>query len=150
MIYNLNETEKKYTTFQFLKYNTLQALTYPNIKAMFYGIPVKAKNGTNIVKYFKERGYITGHTGTTCGKEIFSINKMKGTRYLDYNTFDHENIALFCDPNYNPPNNKQQTEIGIYARKRRCLYGKDTFDHAFEYGKKFLETYKTLLLSPDQ
>ena len=38
MLYNLDEKEKEYTTFQFMKYNTLKGLTIPNIKAMFYGI----------------------------------------------------------------------------------------------------------------
>lgn len=25
---------------------------------------------------------------------------------------------------------------------RKCLYGKDTFDQIFEYGKKFLDAYE--------
>ena len=137
--YNKNITEKKYSAFEFLKYNTLQALTYPNIKAMFYGIPVNGLNGTNIVKYFKERGYITGHTGTTCGKEIFSINKMIECRSLDYNTFDHENIALFCDPNFY--DYSYSLTKGVASILQRCLYGKPAYEYAMEYTIKFWETY---------
>jgi hypothetical protein len=66
MLYNLNEIEKEFTTFQFMKYNTLKGLTIPNIKAMFYGIGLDESKGINLVKYFKEQGFVTGHTGTTC------------------------------------------------------------------------------------
>ena len=76
MIYNLNEEEKKYTTFQFMKYNALKGLTLPNIKAMFYGVTLNESEGINVVKYYKEQGYVTGHTGTTCGKDIFSVNDL--------------------------------------------------------------------------
>ena len=137
--YNKNTTEKKYSAFEFLKYNTLRALTYPNIKAMFYGIKMNDKNGTNIVKYFKEQGFITGHTGTTCGKEIFSINKMVECRNLDYNTFDHENIALFCDPNFY--DYSYSLTKGVASILQRCLYGKPAFEYAMEYSIKFWETY---------
>ena len=71
MLYNLNETQKPFTSFQFFKYNTLKGLTLPNIKSMFYGVNLTEPNGENLVKYFKENGFVTGHTGTTCGKEIF-------------------------------------------------------------------------------
>lgn len=73
MAYSLNETEKKYTTFQFMKYNTLKGLTLPNIKSMFYGVSLDEPDGVNVVKFYKEQGFVTGHTGTTCGKEIFQL-----------------------------------------------------------------------------
>ena len=82
MIYNLNEEEKKYTTFQFMKYNALKGLTLPNIKAMFYGVTLNESEGINVVKYYKEQGYVTGHTGTTCGKDIFSVNDLLQSQHL--------------------------------------------------------------------
>ena len=99
-LYNLSETEKECTAFQFMKYNTLKGLTLPNIKAMFYGVGLNETDGVNLVKFYKEQGYVTGHTGTTCGKEIFSVNGLLQSQHLDFNNWDHENIAMFCDENF--------------------------------------------------
>ena len=66
---------------------------------MFYGQSIKYEtNGTNLVKYYKERGFITGHTGTTCGREIFA--QVRVTQDLDFDNYDHENVSLFCDYNF--------------------------------------------------
>ena len=138
MKYNKKEKEKQYTSFQFLKYHTLQALTYPNIKAMFYGIEISQTNGTNLIKYFKEQGYITGHTGTTCGREIFSVNRLSGQN-LDYNSWDHENIAMFCDPNFFSAG--YPLTKGVASILKRCLYGNYAFDYMIEYTKQFWNSY---------
>ena len=139
MKYERNEEKKKFSAFQFMKYNTVKGLTLPNIKAMFYGIQLEEKIGTNYVKYYKDQGYITGHTGTTCGREIFSINSLILDQQLDYNSFDHENIAMFCDPNffdYRYPLHK-----GVASVLKRCLYGKYGFEYAMEYTQLFWESY---------
>ena len=140
MIYNLNETEKKFTAFQFMKYQTLKALTIPNIKAMFYGVGLKEGYGINLVKYYKNQGYVTGHTGTTCGKEIFSVNALLKSQKLDYDSWDHENIAMFCDPNFFAP--KYPLNKGIASVLKRCLYGKYAFEYMMEYTKQFWMLYK--------
>ena len=140
MIYNLNETEKEYTAFQFMKYNTLKGLTLPNIKAMFYGVGLSEPEGVNLVKFYKEQGYVTGHTGTTCGKEIFSVNGLLRSQHLDYDEWDHENIAMFCDANFfdwRYPINK-----GIASVLKRCLYGKYAFEYMIDYTKQFWKLYK--------
>ena len=140
MPYNLNEKEKPYTSFQFLKYNTLRDLTYPNIKAMFYGIDVEEDYGINALKYYKKQGYVTGHTGTTCGREIFSVNNaLSFGKYLDYDVWDHENIALFCDPNFF--NSHYTLNKGVASYIKRCLYGKYAFEYMIEYGKQFWNAY---------
>jgi hypothetical protein len=139
MLYNLNETEKEYTAFQFMKYNTLKGLTLPNIKAMFYGVGLNETDGVNLVKFYKEQGYVTGHTGTTCGKEIFSVNGLLQSQHLDFNNWDHENIAMFCDENffdYRYPINK-----GVASVLKRCLYGKYGFEYMIEYAKQFWKLY---------
>ena len=139
MPYNVNETEKKYTTFQFMKYNTVKSLTLPNIKSMFYGVELTEPEGVNLVKYYKEQGYVTGHTGTTCGKEIFSVNGLLQSQHLDYDNWDHENIAMFCDPNFfdwKYPINK-----GIASVLKRCLYGKYAFEYMIDYAKQFWKLY---------
>jgi hypothetical protein len=139
LIYNLNETEKQYTAFQFFKYNTLKGLTLPNIKPMFYGVNLTEPNGENLVKYFKEQGYVTGHTGTTCGKEIFSVNSMIQSQALDLDNWDHENIAMFCDENFF--NSSYTIYKGVVSVLKRCLYGKYAFEYMIEYTKQFWNLY---------
>ena len=139
MIYNLNETEKEFTTFQFMKYNTLKGLTIPNIKAMFYGIGLDESKGINLVKYFKEQGFVTGHTGTTCGKEIFSVNALLQSQELDFDGWDHENIALYCDPNFFDP--EYSLTKGVASILKRCLYGKSAFEYMIDYTKQFWDLY---------
>ena len=139
MIYNLNETEKEFTTFQFMKYNTLKGLTIPNIKAMFYGIGLDEPSGINLVKYFKEQGFVTGHTGTTCGKEIFSLNALLQSQKLDFDAWDHENVALFCDRNFFDP--EYSLTRGVASILQRCLYGKSAFEYMMEYTKQFWNLY---------
>ena len=139
MPYNKDEKEKGYSSFQFMKYNTLKGLTLPNIKSMFYGISLDESDGINVVKFYKKQGYITGHTGTTCGKEIFSVNGLLQSQHLDYDNWDHENIALFCDPNFfdaRYPVNK-----GVASVLKRCLYGKYGFEYMIEYTKQFWNLY---------
>ena len=139
MLYNLDEKEKEYTTFQFMKYNTLKGLTIPNIKAMFYGIGLEESNGVNLVKYFKEQGFVTGHTGTTCGKEIFSVNALLQSQKLDYDSWDHENIALFCDQNFFDP--EYPLTKGVASVLKRCLYGKYAFEYMIDYTEQFWKLY---------
>ena len=108
---------------------------------MFYGASMKSQQGTSLIKYFKEKGYITGGSENICHKELFLLEQDKN-KNVEFESFDHENFAMFCDPNYNPPNNRVSLFKGLFSMMRRCLYGKDTFDWVFEFGYKFLEKYK--------
>ena len=139
MPYNTNENEKKYTAFQFMKYHTLKGLTLPNIKSMFYGVSLDEADGINLVKFFKEQGYVTGHTGTTCGKEIFSVNGLLQMQHLDYDNWDHENIAMFCDPNFFDA--RYPIYKGVASVLKRCLYGNYAFEYMIEYAKQFWNKY---------
>ena len=139
MEYNLNETQKKYTSFQFMKYNTLKGLTLPNIKSMFYGVSLNESDGVNLVKFYKEQGFVTGHTGTTCGKEIFSVNGLLRSQHLDYDSWDYENIAMFCDENFFDWN--YAINKGVASILKRCLYGKYGFEYMIEYTKQFWKLY---------
>jgi hypothetical protein len=106
---------------------------------MFYGQSIKYEtNGTNLVKYYKERGFITGHTGTTCGREIFSQSPLSYD--LNYDNYDHEMISLFCDPNFF--SKKYSITYGVNSVMQRCLYGKPAFHYAMEYTKLFWDAYK--------
>ena len=133
--------ENNITAFQFLKYNNFRPSTQVNIIPMFYGESMKSQKGTSLIKYFKEKGYITGGSENICHRELFLLEADKNKKVV-FESFDHENFAMFCDPNYNPPNNRVSLFKGLFSMMRRCLYGKDTFDWVFDFGYKFLEKYK--------
>ena len=133
--------ENNITAFQFLTYNNFRPSTQVNIIPMFYGESMKSQKGTSLIKYFKEKGYITGGSENICHRELFLLEQDKNKKVV-FESFDHENFAMFCDPNYNPPNNRVSLFKGLFSMMRRCLYGKDTFDWVFDFGYKFLEKYK--------
>ena len=133
--------EKDFNTYQFLKYHNFAALTKVNAFPMFYGSSFNGKKPKNFINFYKQFGFITGQTNDYCGKEVFALNK-KMAKKIDGIKYDHENVALFCDPNYSTPNFFFTVEKGPYSPRRRCLYGRDVFEYVFEYTKKFLEAYK--------
>ena len=146
LITDLNDEQNNFnynniTAFQFLKYNNFRPSTQVNILPMFYGESMKSQKGVSLIKYFRESGYITGGSENICHKELFLLEDKKN-KDVKFESFDHENFAMFCDPNYNPPNNRVSLFKGLFSMLRRCLYGKDTFDWVFEFGYKFLEKYK--------
>ena len=66
-----------------------------------------------------------------------SIGKFKKYSFIE---FDHEYSAPNCDPNV------YKYGFGFFSGEngmlRKCLYGKDSIEYAFEYGKKFWMAYK--------
>ena len=139
-IENLKNSNEKINAFQFLKYNNFKSSTTINILPMFYGEPINKNEGISIIKYFKEQGYITGASENICHREMFLLEQ--GVENINYSNFDLENIAIFCDPNYNEPDNVAQLFRGEYSMLRRCLYGWETFDLVFEFGYQFLDKYE--------
>ena len=130
----------KYEFYQMVKFHSLLFFTMPNVNPMFYGESMFNKNGTHLIRAFKEKGFITAQCNNICGRELYDLEK-KYNLNLDYEDFDHENIAMFCDPNYFKNESPYTAFIGPYALKRRCLYGKDTFEYIFEYAEKFWQAY---------
>ena len=135
--YNSNSI---YDLFQMIKYHSLLFYTLPNVHVMFYGESAFNENGTSILKLFKKKGYITGQAYDMCSREIYDIEK-DNLKYTDFDNYDHENIAMFCDPNYYKRERPFTAFLGPYSFRRRCLYGIDVFDYVFEYGKQFWEAY---------
>ena len=135
------ENTKDKVSFQFFKYHSFSSWTHISIAPMFYGETMTDKNGTNLVKYFKENGYITGMTEDYCSKELFDVEKNDYNQYREWVDWDHENVAMFCDPNYHNRYKPYPTWKGPYSFFRRCLYGKDSFEYALEYTEKFWEAY---------
>ena len=107
---------------------------------MFFGESMFSSNGTSFVKKFKEYGYITGHSNNMCARFLYDIEDSY-TENVTFESFDHENVAMMCDPNYHNPSNPFTPYLGPYSVRRRCLYGKDTFRYVLEYGRKFWESY---------
>ena len=130
----------KASSYQFLKYSNFRAATQNNIMPMFYGKSMKSSSGVSILKHLKNYGYITSGSLNQCHREVYDLQ-----HYLDHNVkyepFDHENFALFCDPNFSMPNYPFSYIKGIYSSFRRCLYGKDTAEYVLEYTQKFWDAY---------
>ena len=144
---NENQADKKIDTnfksYQFLKYHTFAAFTQKNVQPMFYGEKMDpiSSNGTSLIKYMKQQGYITGQSSNLCSKELFeAMNNCLNE--VEFSDFDHENIAMFCDPNYYDRTNPYPIFSGPFSILKRCLYQKDTYEYVLEYGKQFWETYK--------
>lgn len=133
-----NNLEKIYHGFEFLKYHNFKRATLHNAIPMFSGVYYNKKNRMiSIVKSMKQEGYITGSVQDICHKELMSIGKFKKYSFIE---FDHEYAAPNCDPNV------YKYGFGLFSGEngmlRKCLYGKDSIEYAFEYGKKFWLAYK--------
>ena len=77
----------------------------------------------------------------SCNREIFDWTK-KFLKNTKFSYFDHENVAMFCDPNFEDKNDKWSIKKGKCSILRKCFYGRDSFDYNFEYILQFLENYK--------
>ena len=140
-IYNkYSNNSSKYSFYQMLKYHNFIFFTQQNVNPMFFGESMFNSNGTSILKLVKKKGYITAQANNICTRQLYDIED-NYTQNIQYENFDHENIALFCDPNYYNPENRFTPYMGPYSIRRRCLYGKDTFEYVLDYGKKFWESY---------
>ena len=133
-----NSTEKSF--YQMMKYQNFIFFTQQNVNPMFFGESMFNANGTSILKRIKNKGFITGHSNNICTRQLYDIED-NYTENIIYDNFDHENIAMMCDPNYYNPENRFTPYMGPYSIRRRCLYGRDTFEYVLEYGEKFWENY---------
>ena len=132
-----------FKSYQFLKYHTFAAFTQKNVQPMFYGEKMDpiTSNGTSLIKYMKSQGYITGQSINLCSKELF-VTMNNCLNEVEFSDFDHENVAMFCDPNYYDRTNPYPVFSGPFSIIRKCLYQKDTYEYVIEYGKQFWENYK--------
>ena len=85
---------------------------------------------SEILKYFKAKGFITAAAHNSCNKEIFDWYNYK---YTSFSHYDHENVALFCDPNFEDKNDQWSIKKGKCSILRKCFYDRDSFDYNFEY-----------------
>ena len=141
----LDNSHSNYESFEFFKYHTFESnYAHKSINSMFYGTDKiyedyknnEEKKSFHILSHLKKNGYITAQSANICSKHLSSIyyNSFK-------DEFDHENIAMFCDPSYYINNPKKRNIKGIYSSLQRCLFGKDTYEYVINYGRMFWETY---------
>ena len=138
-ISDITNFEDKYYAYQFLKYHTFTSGTKFNAMPMFFGESVYKIKAYNIIKYFKRLGYVTAQSIDMCSKEVWEPEKEPPN--IDFDFWDHENVAMFCDPSYMDRKSLYSIYKGVYSLLRRCFYGKEVHDYIFEYGTKFWETY---------
>ena len=131
--------KEKYNAFQFMKYISFKDNTKINTLPMFYGTKL-GKGGNHIIKHLKNIGYITGHSENIQSREIYILDSYK-SKGINYESFDHENTGIFCDPNHVQPDTDQYAYQGPNSLFRRCLYGMESSEIVIEYGKQFLEKY---------
>ena len=132
-----------FSAYQFFKYQTFAHYTMPNIIPLFFGRKTNDDRRVNIVKYFKDNGFVTGNSGNICSREPCSFEMEDYRHYkITLDEYDHENIAMFCDPNYSSEDSPYPIFSGPYGILRKCLFGLDTFKYLLEYGKQFWNAYK--------
>lgn len=140
-----DKSHANYESFEFIKYHTFESnYLHKSINSMFYGTDKiydnykdnEAKKPMHILSHLKKNGFITAQSANICSKHLSSIysNSFK-------DEFDHENIAMFCDPSYYNNNPKKKNIKGFQSSLKRCLFGKDSYEHVINYGKMFWETY---------
>ena len=134
-----NGIYKNFNSFQFFKFHNFDGHTKGNILPIFYGNRDNSKNKISILKYFNAKGFITAAAHNSCNKEIFDWYNYK---YTSFSHYDHENVALFCDPNFEDKNDQWSIKKGKCSILRKCFYDRDSFDYNFEYILQFLDAYK--------
>ena len=129
-----------YEVFQFMKYQSFKNDYYASgIQTIFYESNPKINrikpNNSHILSLLKQKGYITAQSANYCFKEFYPVerelNYFKKTNIEEY---DHENIAMFCDPFF--------LRIGDNPCIKKCLYGKNSFEYVLDYGYQFWTKYQ--------
>ena len=123
---NKEDQSQKFHSFQFFKYHSFRYFTTGNYPQLFYGRMRQQYHITSINKYLKNNGYITGYATDFCMREnirmLHNLPKDQG--------YDH--AFMNCDPNSDHFN----------SNSLKCLYGKMTTEHLYEYGNQFWRKYK--------
>ena len=128
-----------FEVFQFMKYQSFKNDYYmPSSQTIFYEKNQNKnfdQHNFHILTLLKNMGYITAQSSNYCFKEFYPLDKeydfFVKTNIEEY---DHENIAMFCDPFY-------IKEIELTSIKK-CLYGKNSFEYVLEYGYQFWTKYR--------
>ena len=93
-----------FEAFQFMKYQSFKNDYYNSgIKTIFYETNPKIKyakqNNFHILSLLKDMGYIAAQSANFCFKEFYPIDReLNFFMKTNIEEYDHENIAMFCDP----------------------------------------------------
>ena len=141
-----NSKSSQFESYQFFKYHISGTHTLPNMMRAFYGTDYnETSNAKSLEKIFKNQGFVTAKSSNLCSPTFFDTTgtdqKLKD---FEIESFDHENIAFSCDPNYRKmdADGPYSYLVGSTAMVRRCLYGKDVHDYVLDYGEQFWRTYQ--------
>jgi hypothetical protein len=130
-------------SYHFLKYRGIAAWTYVNmVRGLFGAESDTLGSPIHVNKYFKDSGFIMAQAIDTRGREFWDLEFDTVDKY-HWEPFDHEGNTLSCDPNHTYPGIPLNVFSGQYSARRKCLNGKHTSSHVFEYGKQFLKSYST-------
>ena len=132
---------EKYNSFQFFKYHSFDAATKGNTFPLFFGNRIFTNKGISMIHFLNQKGFITAAAHNSCNREIYDWENID--KNIKISNFDHENVALFCDPNFEDKTDKWSIKKGKSAILRRCFYGLDSFEYNFEYILQFLDAYKS-------
>jgi hypothetical protein len=135
-----NNDESLMESYQFFRYHSVGYYTASTIFPIYFGTSIHERNGIEITKHLEEQGYITGESRDICLSKHFSYRDGEFPN-ITFDSPDHENIAMFCDPNYHQFPFPTGMFAGPYSLYRRCLYGKDTYEYVLEYGAEFWKAY---------
>ena len=138
---NKEEFFERFEAFQFLNYHCLGINTVPNIFPLFYGNFKGVNKGIFIGRYLKEKGFIIGNQHNSCNRGVFDFPSKKFGE-LKIGGFDHENIGLFCDTNFNDRKDSWSALQGRNSRYRRCLYDEQTSKYMKDYFLDFCKKYE--------
>lgn len=140
-LYDNNEPENKYASYQFLKYHSIHTATFMNMVPGYFGVYGYGLKADYILYDYKANGFITGQPSNVCERENWDL-EMAFQPFLNFTNYDHEFNPFFCDPLFSDPDAPYHIFKGAYSITRKCMYGKDAGAHQVEYAKQFMETYK--------
>ena len=122
-----HEEKSIFIYFQFFKYHSFRWYTIGNFPKLFYGNHQnKAKDFVRITRYLRQNGYVTSYATDYCQKDNTRTKHNLSKDQL----YDHQ--LLLCDPNV----------IDSNSLIKRCLYGKITSYHLYEYTNQFWRKYQ--------
>ena len=134
-----NEKELSSNSYQFTRYHSFTNDSFSNYYLMFYDSQINSIQNiksdliidgnmdiNDHLKYFQSNGYITGQTIDTCDNYDHQF-KNKNKIF-----WDHENIAISCDPNY----------INNIKNNNYCIYGNPFYSYHINYAEQFWRKYK--------
>ena len=123
---NKEDPTQKFHSFQFFKYHSFRHFTSVNFPPIFYGRLRESAHITSINIYLKNSGYVTAYASDACRRDntrtLHNLPKDQG--------YDH--AFMNCDPNSEHFN----------SNFIKCLYGKMSTVHLYEYGNQFWRKYK--------